>query len=57
MILRGENLRFRDAMQKLNFGLVYEEWSGAHDWTFFNESYRRALHWCFGAPARREGDA
>jgi S-formylglutathione hydrolase FrmB len=45
--LRGENLRFRDAMQTLDVDLVYEEWPGVHDWTFFNESYRRALKRCF----------
>ncbi len=57
MILRGENLRFRDAMQTLGFDLVYEEWPGAHDWTFFNESYRRALQWCFGGPTPQGGSA
>ena len=49
--LRSDNLRFQGAMQKLDFDLVYEEWPGAHDWTFFNESYRRALHWCFAVQA------
>jgi S-formylglutathione hydrolase FrmB len=46
----GDNVRFRDAIAQLNFDVVYEEWAGVHDWTFFNESYRRALQWCFGGP-------
>lgn len=45
---RGDNLKFRDELTQLNFDVVCEEWSGAHDWTFFNESYRRALKRCCG---------
>ncbi len=45
---RGDNLRFRDEIAKLDFDVTYEEWQGGHDWTFFNESYRRALKRCFG---------
>jgi S-formylglutathione hydrolase FrmB len=45
---RGDSLKSRDEIAKLNFDVVYEEWPGAHDWTFFNESYRRALKRCFG---------
>ena len=48
---RGDNVRFRDEIAKLDFDVVYEEWPGGHDWTFFNESYRRALKRCFGGPA------
>jgi len=45
---RGANLRFRDEIAKLGFDVTYEEWQGNHDWTFFNESYKRALKRCFG---------
>ena len=45
----GDNMRFGDEMKKLNFDFTYEEWSGIHDWNFFNESYRKALKFCFGA--------
>ncbi len=56
--LHGDNVRFRDEIAKLDLDFVYEEWPGVHDWTFFNESYRRALKRCFGSssePSSRTG--
>ena len=44
---RGDNVRFRDEIAQVDSDVVYEEWPGGHDWTFFNESYRRALKRCF----------
>ncbi|MGK5654352.1 alpha/beta hydrolase-fold protein [Brevibacillus formosus] len=41
--LRDTNERFNNEMQKLNFDIEYEEWSGNHDWYFFNEALRKAL--------------
>jgi S-formylglutathione hydrolase FrmB len=37
------NERFSYEMQKLDFDFVYEEWSGSHDWYFFNEALKKAL--------------
>ncbi len=37
------SVKFRDYMQKLDFDYTYEEWQGAHDWYFWNDSLRRAL--------------
>lgn len=41
--MRDINVRFSNEMQKLDFDVVYEEWSGGHDWYFFNESLKKAL--------------
>jgi S-formylglutathione hydrolase FrmB len=45
-----DNVRFRDEMEKLDFTFTYEEWTGIHDWYFFNEALRKALHFYFGQP-------
>jgi len=41
--LRKENLIFRDQIKTLGFDFSYEEWSGNHEWYFFNEALRRTL--------------
>lgn len=46
--LYADNIRFCREMKKLNFDYTYEEWSGKHDWYFFNEALQRALPFCFG---------
>jgi len=43
----GDNIRFRDEMEKLDFDFTYEEWPGSHDWYFFNEALKKALNLCF----------
>lgn len=42
-----ENRRFCQKMQAAGWSLRYEEWSGEHNWYFFNEALRRALGACF----------
>jgi S-formylglutathione hydrolase FrmB len=39
----GENIRFRSEMEKRGFDFTFEEWTGAHDWYFFNEALKKAL--------------
>ena len=41
--LRKENLSFRDEMKNLDFDFTYEEWTGCHDWYFFNDSLKKTL--------------
>ena len=41
--LRKENLDFKDEMQKTDFDFTYEEWTGGHDWYFFNDALKRTL--------------
>lgn len=37
------NLRLKGQVEALGYDSAYEEWEGAHDWYFWNESLRRAL--------------
>ena len=41
--LHEENIRFREDIKNIPFDLTYEEWSGKHDWYFFNEALRKTL--------------
>jgi S-formylglutathione hydrolase FrmB len=41
--LLGENNKFRDEIKKLSFDFTYEEWSGGHNWDFFNEALKKTL--------------
>jgi S-formylglutathione hydrolase FrmB len=41
--LLEENRRFAEEMKKMMFDYTYEEWTGAHDWQFFNESLIKAM--------------
>ncbi|MDR0644184.1 MAG: acetylesterase [Treponema sp.] len=41
--LLNENRRFDAEMRKLPFDWTYEEWSGAHDWFFFNAALEKTL--------------
>jgi putative tributyrin esterase len=43
----GDCRRFRDDMAALGYPLAYDEWSGGHDWTFFNRALELALGFCF----------
>jgi len=45
--LRKENLKFADEMKKSDFDFTYEEWSGAHEWYFFNEALKRTLEFWY----------
>jgi len=41
--LHEDNLKFQYDMKKTTFDFTYEEWSGVHDWYFFNEALRKTL--------------
>jgi len=41
--LRKENLAFRDQIKNTGFDYTYEEWSGGHEWYFFNEALKKTL--------------
>ena len=47
--LHEDHLKFREKMAMLDLDFCYEEWTGSHNWYFFNESIEKALKWCFGA--------
>ena len=42
--LLNQNRRFAKEMRTLIPDFQYEEWEGAHDWTFWNQSLERMLH-------------
>jgi len=42
--LRDDNVRFyNEEMQNSAFDYTYEEWTGNHDWDFFNDALKKAL--------------
>jgi S-formylglutathione hydrolase FrmB len=45
--LREENLKLKDAMKDTAFNFTYEEWSGGHEWYFFNEALRKTLEFWY----------
>ena len=45
--LRDENLKFRDQMKDTAFDFTYEEWSGGHEWYFFNEAMKKTLEFWY----------
>jgi S-formylglutathione hydrolase FrmB len=47
--LHPDNLRFRDAVQKLPLDFTYEEGPGEHNWAYWDKMIRRVLEWMFPA--------
>jgi putative tributyrin esterase len=43
--LHAQNLRFRDAIQDLDFDYLYEEGPGDHDWDYWDKAIARVLSW------------
>lgn len=41
--LIGENREVRDHVKQLGYDVVYEEWSGIHDWAFWDRACGRSL--------------
>jgi S-formylglutathione hydrolase FrmB len=41
----GQNIRFRDAVRNLRLDLTYEEWSGDHNWEYWDRMIQRVLGW------------
>ncbi|MCL2244781.1 MAG: esterase family protein [Treponema sp.] len=45
-----ENHQFRDELKDANLDFTYEEWSGGHDWYFFNEGLKKTLEVWHNSP-------
>ena len=45
--LMKDNHKFRDMMKETDFDFTYEEWTGGHDWDFFNEGLKKTLEFWF----------
>ena len=45
--LRKDNLKFRDEMKDTAFDYTYEEWTGGHEWYFFNEALKKTLEFWY----------
>ena len=45
--LRKENLNFAVEMKNTEFDFTYEEWSGGHEWYFFNEALKKTLEFWY----------
>ena len=45
--LRDDNLKFKTEMESTGFDFSYEEWTGGHDWYFFNEALKKILAFWF----------
>jgi len=41
--LHEENLKLTEVMKGKAFNFTYEEWSGGHDWYFFNDALKKTL--------------
>ena len=41
--LLKDNRLFKDEMKSLAFDYTYEEWTGGHEWYFFNEALKKAI--------------
>jgi putative tributyrin esterase len=50
--LHPDNVRFRDAVQKLPLDLTYEEGPGEHNWAYWDMMIQRVLRWMF-PPAKK----
>ena len=46
--LYADNVRFRDAIRKLPFDLIYEEGPGEHVWVYWDKMIQNVLAWMFG---------
>ena len=46
--LYGENVRMRDMMRERGLEIEYEEWSGIHDWKFWDAAIQRGLKYVMG---------
>ena len=47
-VLYDMNVRFRDYMQTLDLDYEYREWSGVHDWSFWQPAVKMALDYLIG---------
>jgi S-formylglutathione hydrolase FrmB len=45
--LYPDNVRFRDAVQKLPLDLTYEEGPGEHNWAYWDKMIQNVLAWMF----------
>lgn len=42
-----QNRQVKDALRQLPFDLTYEEWSGEHNWTFWDRGLGRGMAWMY----------
>lgn len=54
-LLYPDNVRFRDAVQKLPLALTYEEGPGDHNWAYWDMTIQRVLTWMFPKGRNLEG--
>ena len=47
--LKRENHSFAREMKKTDFDYTYEEWTGGHDWYFFNDALKKTLEVWYGS--------
>lgn len=47
-VLYDMNVRFRDYMQTLDLDYEYREWSGVHEWSFWQPAVKMALDYLIG---------
>jgi len=45
--LRKENVHFSDIMKGTDFDFTYKEWTGDHDWYFFNDALQKTLEYWY----------
>jgi S-formylglutathione hydrolase FrmB len=45
--LREENRRLKDVMKGKAVNFTYEEWSGSHEWHFFNDALKKTLEFWY----------
>jgi len=45
--LHAENLKLIDIMKDTAFDFTYEEWSGGHEWYFFNDALKKTLEFWY----------
>ena len=41
--LREESMLLKDVIQDRNFNFTYEEWTGGHEWYFFNDALKKTI--------------
>jgi S-formylglutathione hydrolase FrmB len=46
--LRKDNINFAEVMKSTPLDFVYEEWTGGHEWYFFNEALKKTLEYWLG---------
>lgn len=51
--LTPDNRKFHDYLQKAGYDVTYEEWTGNHDWLFWDQCIEKVMGWLPVGPAIR----